>query len=162
MPAHSRRPALHLSDEVRDELTALSRSRTASAAHIERAQIMLDYAAGATVADITRRLDTNRPKVERCLDKALQFGPQAALADLPRSGKPPKITPEARTWVVELACQKPKDLGYPHELWTTDLLAWHVRQHCQQAGHPSLCRLARGTVSKILNSRPVKPHKSTY
>jgi len=162
MPAHSRRPALHLSDEVRDELTALSRSRTASAARVERAQMMLDYAAGVTVAAIARRLHTNRPKVERCLDKALQFGPLAALEDLPRSGKPPKITPQARAWVVELACQKPKDLGYPHELWTTDLLAGHVRQHCQQAGHPSLGRLARGTVSKILNSRPIKPHKITY
>jgi len=31
---------------------------------------------------------------------------------------------------VSLACQKAKDLGYPHELWTTRLLARHeVKPH---------------------------------
>ena len=35
--------------------------------------------------------------------------------------------PEA--WVVDLACRKAKELGYPHELWTTRLLARHAREH---------------------------------
>jgi putative SOS response-associated peptidase YedK len=30
---------------------------------------------------------------------------------------------------VSLACQKAKDFGYPHELWTTRLLARHAREH---------------------------------
>jgi transposase len=30
---------------------------------------------------------------------------------------------------VSLACRKAKDLGYPHELWTTRLLARHAREH---------------------------------
>ena len=47
-------------------------------------------------------------------------------------------------------------------LWTTRLLAWHVREHCQQAGHPSLARLARGTVSKILAGHQLRPHKIEY
>lgn len=162
MPARSRRPALQLSDEVQEQLTALSRSRTAPASHVQRAQMLLAYATGATVAAIARGLRTNRPRVERCVDKALQLGPLAALEDLPRPGKPPKITAEARAWVVSLACQKPKDLGYPHELWTTDLLARHVREHYLQAGHPSLQKLARGTVSKILNKERLKPHRISY
>lgn len=162
MPAHSRRPALHLSDEVREELLTVSRSRAAPAAHVQRAQMLLSYAGGATVAATARSLRTNRPKVERCLDKALQLGAWAALEDLPRPGKPPAITPEARAWLVSLACQKPKDLGYPHDLWTTDLLARHVRQHCLEQGHPSLHKLARGTVSKILNKEQLKPHKISY
>jgi hypothetical protein len=33
----------------------------------------------------------------------------------------PDITPEAKACLVSLACQKAKDLGYPHELWTTRL-----------------------------------------
>ena len=52
--------------------------------------------------------------------------------------------------MVALACQKPSELGYPHEMWTTSLLATHVRQHAEAAGYPALRRLARGTVSKIL------------
>ena len=34
----------------------------------------------------------------------------------------------AKAWVVDLACRKAKDLGYPHELWTTRLLARHARE----------------------------------
>ena len=64
--------------------------------------------------------------------------------------------------MVALACQKPRDLGYPEERWTTRLLADHVRRHCQAAGHPSLLKLARGTVSKILSTQAIRPHKVTY
>ena len=32
----------------------------------------------------------------------------------------------ARAWVVALACQKPKDLGYAEELWTMKLLSQHA------------------------------------
>src|SRR4029077_12532785 len=48
------------------------------------------------------------------------------------------MTAEAKTWLVALACRKAKELGYPHELWTTRLLAAHARQHGPTAGHPSL------------------------
>jgi len=162
MPFQSRRAPVHLSDEVREDLTTISRSRTEPAARVQRAQILLAYAAGESVSAIARRLGTNRPKVERCLDKALQFGALAALDDLPRPGKPPTITPEARAWVISLACQKPKDLGYSYELWTTELLSRHVREHCLAQGHPSLSGLARGTVSKILAKAALQPHKISY
>ena len=40
-----------------------------------------------------------------------------------RAGRPKTITPEARAWLVSLACRKPAALGYLEELWTTCLLA---------------------------------------
>src|SRR5215470_17577892 len=67
--------------------------------------------------------------VQRCVERALAYGPIAALDDRPRPGKEPTITAEAKAWVVNLACRKAKELGYPHELWTTRLLAAHVREH---------------------------------
>ena len=82
--------------------------------------------------------------------------------DLARKGRPRTIPSEARAWVVSLACVKPKALGYPEELWTTRLLASHVRAHCEQAGHPSLAKLARGTVWKILAGPKLRPHKIEY
>jgi transposase len=124
--------------------------------------MMLSYATGETISAIARSLQTNRPKVERCIDKALQLGSLTALEDMPRKGRPARITPEARAWVVSLACQKPVDLGYPEELWTARLLASHVREHCKAAGHPSLLKLARGTVSKILSQQTIRPHKISY
>jgi transposase len=162
MPFQRTRARLVLTAEVESRLSALAHSRTESAQQVERAQILLAYAGGESISAIARRLGTNRPKIERCVDKALQIGPLAALEDLPGRGKPAAITTEARAWLVSLACQKPKDLGYAAELWTTRLLASHVRQHCTAQGHPSLQRLARGTVSKILRHSQVRPHKISY
>jgi hypothetical protein len=39
------------------------------------------------------------------------------------------ITLEAKAWLASLSCRKAKELGYPHELWTTRLLARHAREH---------------------------------
>jgi transposase len=143
-------------------LTALSLSRSEPAGRVQRASILLRYNAGETVSEIARSLATNRPRVERCVSKALDLGVRQALADLPGRGRRPAIPPEARAWVVALACQKPKDLGYAQELWTTRLLAQHVRKHGEAAGHPSLKKLGRGTVSKILSANQVRPHKIQY
>ena len=106
MPLRRKRAMLLLDSEVRDRLEKLSNSRTESASTVERAQMFLGYAGGETISSIARRLRTNRPKVERCIDKALAFGALAAHSDMPRSGRTPVITQEARAWVVSLACQK--------------------------------------------------------
>jgi transposase len=162
MPFQSTRAKLVLPTEAESRLKTLAHSRTEPAQRVERAQILLAYAAGESINAMARRLGTNRPKIERCVNKALQIGALAALEDLPGRGKPATISAEARAWVVSLACQKPKDLGHAAELWTTRLLASHVRQHCVAQGHPSLLRLARGTVSKILRQSQVRPHKISY
>jgi hypothetical protein len=115
-----------------------------------------------TVSEIARALGTNRPRIERCVSKALELGVTQALVDLPGRGRRPVLSAEARAWVVSLACQKPKDLGYAQELWTTRLLAAHVRKHCVAAGYPTLAKLGRGTVSKILSGNAVHSHKIQY
>jgi transposase len=96
-------------------------------------------------------LGVHHQTVQGCIERAATFGPLAALDDSARPGKAAKITTEARAWLVALACQKPKDLGYPHELWTMRLLARHAREHGPIAGHRCLAKLVRGTVCKILD-----------
>jgi len=162
MPFQSRRAPLKLDGGTRVKLEQISRSRTEPHHRVQRASMMLEYASGESVSGIARALTTNRPRVERCLDKALQMGPLAALSDMPRQGRPAKITDEAKAWVISLACQKPKTLGYSYELWTMDLLAKHVRRCCRRHGHPSLRKLARGTVSKMLSQAEIRPHKIEY
>lgn len=162
MPFKSRRSNVVLSPDVKKELVALSGSRTSAAQRVERARILLAYEGGQSVSAIARDLHTSRPTVERCLNKALELGVRAALADLPGRGRKARVPPEARTWVINLACQKPKELGYAQARWTTRLLMTHVRRHCVAAGHPSLNRLGRGTVSKILHAGRVHPHKVRY
>ena len=162
MPFLSRRAQLRLNESDTEVLTTLSQSRSEPAGRVQRAAILLRYRAGDTVSEIARSLGTNRPRVERCVSKALELGVAQALADLPGRGRRPALTAQARAWLISLACQKPKDLGYAQELWTTRLLAQHVRKHCLAAGHSSLAKLGRGTVSKVLTANQVHPHKIQY
>jgi hypothetical protein len=75
---------------------------------------------------------------------ALGLWPAGSIDDRPRPGKEPTITPEAKAWLVSLACEKAKEHGYPHELWTTRLLARHVCGRGQPTcprGKPAYARL---------------------
>ena len=63
---------------------------------------------------------------------------------------------------MSLACDKAKEHGYPHELWTTRLLARHARERGPAAGHECLANLVQGTVCKILGQEDIKPHKVRY
>jgi transposase len=111
---------------------------------------------------VGRALGLHHQTVQRCVERAVVEGPMAALDDRPRPGREPTITLEAKAWLVSLACRKAKDMGYPHELWTTRLLASHAREPGPAQGHACLAHLAQGTVCKILDQEEVKPHKVRY
>ncbi len=143
-------------------LEEISRSRTEPACRVERARILLAYRADPSAYAVGEAIGATHQTVQRCLGRAVRFGAMAALDDSPRSGKSPEITDDAKAWLVSLACQKAKDLGYPHELWTTRLLARHVREHAAEAGYPCLQNIVQGTVCKILARHEVKPHKVRY
>jgi transposase len=162
MAAARRVIELAIGPEELERLEALSRSRTEPASRVERARILLAYRADPSSTAVATQIGVTHHTVQRCLRRAVRLGVMAALDDSPRPGKAPEITAEARTWLVSLACQKAKDFGYPHELWTTRLLARHAREHAEAAGHPCLARLAQGTVCKILAAHAVKPHKVRY
>jgi transposase len=162
MPFPSTKATLALDPDAAHTLESLCRSRTESRARVDRAGVLLAYAEGQSVAAIARRGSMSRSAVNRIVNRALEAGPLAALEDLARVGRPRRLTTQARAWVVALVCQQPKDVGYPHELWTIDLLGRHIRDHCRAAGHPSLASLAGGTISKILTQHKVRPHKIRY
>src|SRR6202140_1425575 len=143
-------------------LLTFSRSRTEPASRVERAQMLLAYLEKPSFFAVGQRLGVHHQTVQRCIERALAYGPLMALDDRPRPGKEPMITPEAKAWLVSLACDKAKDHGYPHELWTTRLLARHAREHGAAAGHKCLANLVQGTVCKILGQEEVKPHKVRY
>ena len=162
MAAPRRMIEIAIGDEGLSRLEAIARSRTEPACRVERARILLAYRADPSAYAVGEAIGVTHQTVLRCLDRAVRFGAMAALDDSPRPGKVPEITDDARAWLVSLACQKAKDLGYPHELWTTRLLARHVREHAAAVGHPCLGNIAQGTVCKILARHAVKPHKVRY
>jgi len=144
------------------ELASIARSRTEPAGRVERARILLAYRKDPSFYAVGQALGLHAQTVQRCIERAKAEGALAALDERPRPGKEPTITVEAKTWVVALACRKAKELGYPHEMWTTRLLAGHVRKHGPAEGHACLSRLAQGTVCKILDAQEIKAHKVRY
>jgi transposase len=153
---------LAMTDEEIGKLTVISRSRTEPASRVERAQMLLAYGENPSFFLVGRQLGVHHQTVQRCVERTLACGVLGALDDRPRPGKEPTITPEAKAWLVSLACDKAKEHGYPHELWTTRLLARHARERGPAAGHECLANLVQGTVCKILGQEELKPHKVRY
>jgi transposase len=153
---------LAIGEEDMATLRVIARSRNEPARRVERARLLLAYREDPSFFAVAQAAGVHHQTVQRCVERALAYGPIAALDDLPRPGREPTITAEAKAWVVNLACRKAKELGYPHELWTTRLLARHVREHGAAEGHPCLGQLAQGTLCNILNEQEIKPHKVRY
>src|SRR5579862_2327970 len=162
MAAWRRAIELSLGDEDTAKLRSIAQSRTEPASRVERARILLAYREYPSFFAVARAFGLHHQTVQRCVERAVVEGPLAALDDRPRPGREPTITLEAKTWLVDLACRKAKELGYPHELWTTRLLAQHARSYGPAEGHDCLAKLAQGTVCKILNRQAVKAHKVRY
>ena len=162
MAAWRRAIELSLGDAEVERLRSIAQSRTEPASRVERARILLAYREDPSFYAVSRALGLHHQTVQRCVERAVAEGPMAALDDCPHPGKEPTITLEAKAWLVSLACRKAKELGYPHELWTTRLLARHAREHGPAEGHACLRDLAQGTAVKILNEEEVKPHKVRY
>jgi transposase len=153
---------LAIGEEDLATLGAVARSRTEPAGRVERAKMLVAYREDPSFFGVGQAMGVHHQTVQRCVERALAYGPIAALDDRPRPGREPTITAEAKAWVVNLACRKAKELGYPHEFWTTRLLARHVQEHGPREGHVCLGKLAQGTLCNILNEQEIKPHKVRY
>jgi transposase len=162
MAAWRRAMELSLEDADVERLSSIAQSRTEPASRVERARILLAYREDPSFFAVSRAFGMHHQTVQRCVERAVVEGPLAALDDRPRPGREPTITLEAKAWLTDLACRKAKEFGYPHELWTTRLLASHARSHGPRQGHACLANLAQGTVCKILDAEEIKPHKVRY
>lgn len=151
-----------LSAEDRIRLEVMRRSRTEQTRRTIRAAILLDAADGVPDMANAAARQVNRNSVVLCIRKYLRFGVEAALGELPRSGKPRRLSDESIAWVQNLACQKPKDLGYAQELWTYKLLTGHIRREAAASGHAELMRLSRSKLHKILTQAELRPHRVRY
>lgn len=162
MPFQTKKAKLELTETERELLEKISTARTEEYRRVERARMLLHYANGLSVPKIAHTLQTTVTKVNRCVDKALDQGAEAALEEEKRSGRPSEITPEAKTWVISLACQKPKELGYSYEVWTQRLLAKHVRENAKEQGYECLMKMSASSISRLLAEHDLKPHKVRY
>jgi hypothetical protein len=88
------RRAIELSIEDADlaKLTSITRSRTEPASRVERARMLLAYREDPSFFAVGQALGAHHQTVQRCVERALVYGPIAALDDRQRPGKEPTIT----------------------------------------------------------------------
>ena len=153
---------LPLSDEDKKYLKSLSKTRTIQAQVVDRARILLYKADGVSFDDIAARLNISKRTVRLCISKFNTGGLDAALFDAKRSGRPAEVSDDAKAWIINLACQRPADLGYSQELWTLAKLHKHIQQNAQQAGFPRLTTITKAYVQKLLQDNQIKPFKIKY
>lgn len=160
MPRNS--AALILNDGDYEYLRSLIKQRTIQAQVVIRAHILLDKANGITVRDIARIYDLSTNTVRLCIDKYKEGGTDRALFDDQRKGRPVEITDDAIAWMIDIACQRPADLGYSQELWTLKNLHQHIQNNAEEAGYPRLKTMTRPMLQKILKRSEIKPFKIKY
>ena len=160
MPGNS--ATLILNDGDYEYLRSLIKQRAIQAQVVIRAHILLDKANGITVRDIARIYDLSTNTVRLCIDKYKEGGTDRALFDDQRKGRPVEITDDAIAWMIDIACQRPADLGYSQELWTLKNLHQHIQNNAEEAGYPRLKTMTRPMLQKILKRSEIKPFKIRY
>ena len=151
-----------LTAEEREYLELQTRSRTIQAQTVGRARILLLRADATSIDEIADKVGINRCSVLLCLKKFKEGGVENALFDAPGRGRNAEITDDEKAWIINLACQKPVDLGYAAEVWSRALLTKHINKYAEQAGHVRLSTISQSKVRTILEEADIKPNKITY
>ena len=161
MSTRSKKPELVLSEEEKQKLLTISRSKKLPQREVQRASILLSYAEGNTIVSIQRKLNVSRPTIYKWLDRALAKGVEAGLKDSYHA-RESVIGDDAKAWVINVACTKPTEHGLASEVWSYSALAKYIRGKAVEKGHESLSRASKATVWRILNQAKIKPHKIRY
>jgi transposase len=129
-----------------DRLRALTRASTVAAGQVQRARMLLLAADGRPNTEIARLVGVTRQTVITLRSRYQQRGLEA-LADLPRSGRPPVID-EAKVIIATLN-PPPASLGVTH--WSARLMSDHLRR----AGAP----VSFAEVARIWRDWGLSPHR---
>ena len=132
-----------LSIDDRSYLETQIRARTIQAQTVNRARILLLKADGVSIDAIADKVGMNRKSVMLCINKYLEGGVENALFDAPGRGRNAEITDDEKAWIINIACQKPVDLGYSAEVWTRALLTKHINKFAEEAGHTRLSTISQ-------------------
>jgi transposase len=143
-----------LSEEEREALGRIARSRTVGAGQVRRAQIVLHALEGLKAPEISARMDLCGATVRHWLKRFNARGLQGLEEDV-RSGRPPTYSAEQRSAVITAALTRPVDLGLPFACWTLDRLVVHLSQQG--------IAMRRSRISEIFSQEGLKwRHEETW
>ena len=149
-----------LSNEEKNTLNVILKSRTEPAHHKQRANILLLLLQPLTNAEIAKHLNISTKPVFNTYHRYMERGLEYALNDRPRSGKTPIITFEHKMKIINYACTKPKDIGYASEIWTQSNLAKHIRTNNQDDN--GLKTISQSSISRVCKENAIKPFNIEY
>ena len=113
-------------------------------------------------AHCAEKPDVSVPNVRLCIDKYNAGGLEHTLNDNSGRGRKAEITDADITWVINKACQKPKDYGYSAELWYPASFTRFIHSVAEKEGHPRMADVAETTLRKILAKAKLRPFKVSY
>nr|WP_276603331.1 IS630 family transposase [Nannocystis pusilla] len=120
---------------------------------VQRARIVLLAAQGLPNAEIARRVGCHVDTVRQWRQRFAEDGRVSTLADLPRSGRPARVSAATRCELIKLACDKPENHGVKHQTtWTYGALA---KVLLRETG----VKLSVSEVGRILRNEDFRPHK---
>lgn len=154
--------SITLTSEERNYLEMQTRARTIQAQTVCRARILLLRDAGTAIDKIADKVGINRCSVMFCIKKFNEGGVENALFDAPGRGRNAEITDDEKTWIINIACQKPVDFGYAAETWTYAKLTSHINKNAEAAGYTRLSTIHKSTVHTILDEAEIKPFRIKY
>ena len=158
--------SLVIKPKDKEYLLKLIRSGMTPKIIAQRANILLEKEKGLTNDEAAEALGLNRRTVMLWVNKYKNRKEDDLLEDLLNvaegRGRKEQIVGEAKTWLISVACSKPKDLGLAAETWTTTALTKYIREHAEEAGFERLSTISESGVYKILDKSKIKPFRIQY
>lgn len=137
-----------LTQDERNDLTALLSGGKHASRKLKRAQILLAADAGASEAEIKRSVGAGGSTVYRTKRRFVEGGVTVALSEQPRTGAARKLTGKEEALLVATACSGPPA---GRKRWTLELLADEIVRLTEHDG------LSRETVRRRLAENQLKP-----
>jgi len=131
-----------------EELDRCYRGAAGARVRIRALMVLLAAERGMVAAEIAAVVRQDEETVRRWLARYQAEG-LAGLADVVRTGAPPKVTPAYRERLLAAVRRRPRGLGLPFSLWTGERLADHL---AEQTG----LRMSARSVYRFLHAAGIR------
>lgn len=153
------RKKIDLIKEDREILERLIRRHTEKQSIVMRAKIILMADKGMQHQEIAKKLEATNNTITVWINRWIDLPdkpPKKRLQDSPRLGAPDTFTAEQLCQIIAIACEPPKEHGYPITHWSHRELAEAVIKK------EIVDSISVSYIGKMLKKNDLQPHRSKY
>ena len=144
--------SITLNDEVKKQLTKITKTFKTAHATVVRSLIILLLSTGLSISEVSRQTKTGRLTVRKWASRYCVSGING-LQDEPRSGRPQTFDTEVILHIVKIACEMPEKHGRSLAMWDCQEIADElIRTKVVDS-------ISSESVRRILESQKIKPWK---